>query len=409
VGTLFVNASELEQFIERRAVALPTPLDGAACDLDLLEPLRQRLRGANLVALGETNHFVHEKTDFRLLLCRLLLSEGWRHFAEELGWSDAIRIDRFLQTGDEGELGRLPSFGYAAHLRDDRDDRPGGILKIDSYPTEAFLREQKRFYRGLRAEAAGHRIRLVGIDIDGLPGGSYEDIAQLIPPDAASGSSFVEALRRVPGESVTTEAKRVAATLSLLPTDWPSEIAESVQALSESLEYVAMTYSATTYEAVRPGMAFRENATKRRFVAAKQKFDAAKLVLLAHALHLAKDDDALVAGGVGPGGGKVSSLGHWLAREQNENPFSVWMLYGAGEDSQPLASLPRRASFPAHSLNAMLSRFGTALLFFPADTPELFGPPCVVGHMYNALIETSLLRQADAVVFLPQVTPLRTA
>jgi hypothetical protein len=29
--------------------------------------------------------------------------------------------------------------------------------------------------------------------------------------------------------------------------------------------------------------------------------------------------------------------------------------------------------------------------------------------MYNALFETSLLLQADAVVFLPEVTPLRRA
>jgi hypothetical protein len=55
----------------------------------------------------------------------------------------------------------------------------------------------------------------------------------------------------------------------------------------------------------------------------------------------------------------------------------------------------------------MLARQGKALLFFPTDAPELFRPPSVVGHMYNALIETSLLLQADAVVFLPKVTPLR--
>ena len=405
-----MNVRELEQFVEAHAIALPTPLDGATCDLPLLAHLGQRASASNLVALGELNHFVHEKTDFRLLFSRLLISLGWNVFVEELGLSDGLRIDRFLQTGDEAEFARLPSFGYTAHLRTDRNDRPGGILKTESYPTDAFVWEQKRFYRGLRDAAArqGNRLRLAGIDIDGLPGGSYEDIAQLVPADRATRHAFMEALRRVPGESVAEERARLAVALLHLPRAWPSEIAESVRALSESLEYVALTYSAKTYDAVRPGMAFRENAMKRRFAAAKTRFENAKLVLMAHALHLAKDDAAVRGGGVGPGGGSVASLGHWLVNENKDNPFSIWMLYGAGEDSQPFETLPRTANFPPTTLNAMLARFGQNLLFFPADAPELFRPPCVVGHMYNALFETSLLLQADAVVFFPLVTPLHT-
>jgi hypothetical protein len=411
VGTLFVNATELERFIEARAIVLPALFDGATCALEPLDPLRRRLRDARLVMLGETNHFVHEKSDFRLLLSRLLMSEDWSCFLEELGYSDGVRVDRFLHSGDERELERLPSFGDTAHLRSDRDDRPGGILKSDSYPSEAFLWEQKRFYRGLRSEAArnGVQAHLSGIDIDGLPGGSYEDIADLIPATVSKSHPFREALHRVPNESASDEAGRLRAALRLLPDDWPGEIAESLRALSESLEYIAMTYSAQSYNAVRPGMAFRETAMKRRFKAAKTKFADAKFVLMAHALHLAKDDSAIKAGGVGPGGGQTTSLGHWLTQEEKEAAFSIWMLYGAGEDCQPLANLPRKANFPAHSLNAMLARQGHALLFFPADAPELFRPPCVVGHMYNALFETSLLLQADAVVFLPEVTPLRRA
>lgn len=411
MGTIFVNAGQLEQFIETHAIALPTPIDGSACDLQLLEPLKKRLRDKTLVALGEFNHFIHEKADFRLLFSRLLISLGWTQFAEELGWSDGLRVDRYLRTGDEGELARLPSFGYTAHLRDDRDDRPGGILKSGSYPTEAFLWEQKRFYRGLRDEAGRHAYqpRLAGIDIDGLPGGSYEDVARLVPDDSTSGRAFLETLRRVPGESIGDERRRLQDALSLLPRSWPEEIAQSVRALCESLEYVALTYSAETYDQVRPGMAFRENAMKRRFESARAKFADAKFVLMAHALHLAKDDAAVRGGGVGPGGGMTTSLGHWLANERRESPFTIWMLYGAGEDSQPFENLPRTASFPPTSLNRMLARFGRTLLFFPSDAPELFRPPCVVGHMYSALIETSILQQADAVVFLPRVTPLRTA
>ena len=400
----------LDRFLRANATALPEPFDGVTAPLALLETLAERIAGADIVALGETNHFIHEKSDFRLLFARYLLSLGWSDFVEELGWSDGHRVESYLCSGAEAELDRLPSFGYTAHLRQDRDDRPGGILKLESYPTAAFLWEQKRFYRGLRAEAARReqQVRLAGIDIDALPGGSYEDIAELLPNDAKNGDALLSALRRRPGESARAEAERLRHALTLIPPGWSPEIAEAVRALSDSLDYIAMTYGAESYEVLRPGIAFRENAMKRRLTAARGLFGTSRLVVMAHALHLAKDDRVIKGSGVGPGGNIASSLGHWLAREQQQKVVSVWLLYGGGEDCQPLASLPRRACFPAHSLNRQLARFGRPLLFFPADAPELFGEPSVVGHMYNSLIATPLAAQADAVLFLPRVTPLRT-
>lgn len=411
MGTIFVNAGALERFIESRAVMLPVPFDGAAIDIGLLAPLGARVAGHDIVALGEMNHFVHEKSDFRLLLARTLLPLGWTDFAEELGWSDGLRIDRFLTSGAEDEFERLPSFGYTSHLRADRDDRPGGILKLESYPTEAFLFEQRRFYCALRNEAQrlGLRVQLAGIDVDGLPGGGYEDIAHAIPSDARGEEAFRLALRRVPHESAREEAARLRATLDLVPPHWPADISQSIETLAESLDYIAMTYSAASYDEVRPGMAFRENAMKRRLTEAERKLGTTRLVVMAHALHLAKCDRAIASGGVGPGGNRTPSLGEWLVQERMKKVFSVWMIYGGGEDSQPLPNLPRAAHYPAYSLNTMLARFERPLLFFPGDAPDLFNQKCAIGHMYNGLIETPLAVQADAVVFLPTVTPLRDA
>jgi len=404
-----MNAHALERFIESHAVMLPDPFDGAALDVGLLAPLGARLAGYDIVALGEMNHFVHEKSDFRLLLARALLPLGWTDFAEELGWSDGLRIDRFLVSGAEDEFERLPSFGYTGHLRADRDDRPRGILKIESYPTEAFLFEQRRFYRALRNEALrlGLRVRLAGIDVDGLPGGGYEDIAHSIP--SHDDAAFRLALHRVPNETARNEAKRLRKARDLVPPHWPADISQCIEMLAESLDYIAMTYSATSYDEVRPGMALRENAMKRRLTEAERKLGTTRLVVMAHALHLAKCDRAIASGGVGPGGNRTASLGDWLVQERGKKVFSVWMIYGGGEDSQPLANLPRSAHFPAYSLNAMLARFGQPLLFFPGDAPGLFKEKCAIGHMYNGLVETSLAVQADAVVFLPAVTPLRDA
>lgn len=397
-----MSADALHRFIDARAIRLPS--DVSRAHPALLEPLTERLAGHDVVALGETNHFVHEKSDFRLLLARWLVRQGWLDFFEEIGWSDGYRVNAYLATGDERQLDRLPSFGYTAHLRNDRDDRPGGILKMEHYPTEAFLAEQKRFYRGLRDESGG-RARLAGIDIDALPGGGYEDIAALIPPGDGNADAFLRGLRRVPGETARDEAARLRAIRP--PSNWPGSIVEALAALSNSHDYIARTYSARTYDAVRPGMAYREEEMKRRLLAAARLFDSKRFVVLAHALHLAKDDGAIVSSGVGPGGNRVDSLGHWLTHAQRRKVFAVWMIYGGGEDCQPLPSLPCHARFAANTLNSALRAFDVPLLFFPSDAPELFGRPMKIGHIYNAVFETPLAAQADAVVFLPKVSPLR--
>jgi erythromycin esterase-like protein len=155
-------------------------------------------------------------------------------------------------------------------------------------------------------------------------------------------------------------------------------------------------------------MALREDAMKRRLAEIELLRGAGKkLVFMGHALHLVKDDMKLAAdpAGVGPGGGRTSSLGHHLVHEKGRRICSVWLTYGTGEDSQPFPELPRRAAFPTDTLNAVLSEFA-APLFFRTDDPG-FLEPVRIGHMYNAVVELPLGAQADAVLFLPRVTPLR--
>jgi hypothetical protein len=402
--------NDLKRFIEAHAVRLPDDL--ARADPSVLAPLDERLATADIAALGEMNHFIHEKSDFRIFCSRYLLSRGWRRFAEELGWSDGWRIDRFLCGRDESAFDRLPSFGYEGHLRADRDDRPGGILKIEAYPSAEFVAEQRRFYRDLRDTADAEGARLTGIDIDGLPGGAYEDIDQLLTENGIGDEAapFAALLARVPGETVQAEAERLRHARALLRPHWPLDIAAAIDALTESLEYIAMTYVAQTYDAVRPGMAFRERAMRRRLHDARKLMQATRLVVMGHALHLAKDDRGIVAaGGVGPGGDTEPSLGHALVQQDRQKLVAIWLLYGSGEDCQPFVSLPRAAKYPPDTLNAKLAAFGSPLLFFPVDAPDLFARPVRIGHMYNAVFETTLLDQVDAVVYLPRVTPLRIA
>jgi hypothetical protein len=116
------------------------------------------------------------------------------------------------------------------------------------------------------------------------------------------------------------------------------------------------------------------------------------------------------APGVGPGGGLEWSLGHHLVQTLGLKTVSIWLIHGAGEDSQPFPDLPRRFAYPPSSLNARLSGFDTPVLFPIKGAPAgLFEREIGVGHMYNTIQPVALAGQVDAILYLPKVGPLRAA
>ncbi|HTK97925.1 MAG TPA: hypothetical protein VL379_07860 [Pseudomonadales bacterium] len=366
------------------------------------------LATARLVFLGETNHFVHEKTDFRLWWLQRLATHHRLVVGEELGWSDGRDVARYLADGDESHLDRLATFGDRSHVRADRDDRPSGILRasFDAYPTALFKAEQSRFYRGLRAIRS---LRFFGFDIDAT-GTGYADIeAHRNAPDV--NPAFWDRLARVPGETLSDETDRLASATALLPhsTDPAvTEMREDLQSMIETLRYTTLAHSAADYDALRPAMAYRETTLKRRVDRMRASLvDDEALVLMAHAFHLAKNDDRVAGVGVGPGGDRVSSLGHHLAADLVLPAYSVWFLYGGGEDSQPFPDLPRTARYTAESLNAQLARRGDPFIVPVAPGANALARDVGVGHMYNLVVPVHLPSQADAIFFVPRVTPMQ--
>lgn len=382
--------------------ALPQSLDGATADLAPLCLLDTLIDGVDLVFLGELDHFIHEKSDARLLFCRYLLDRGWRSFAEELSWSDGRRVQRYLRGN--GDLDRLSLFGWTGDLRQDRDDRPTGIFRtsFDLYPTALMAAEQTRFYQGLKSAAGGEAVAYHGFDIDALPGGGYADIEAMLPEEA---QPFLAALARIDGETASEEAARLAALVPRAPSP---DVAASLRAMADSLRYVEMTYPAMTYAATVPGMAFREGCMKRRFDDIRLLTGDAPVVLMGHGLHLAKDDRLGDQVGVGPGGGIERSLGHHLVQERTLRAVSIWFIHGAGEDAQPFHDLPRRFAYPASTLNRRLGRLTAPTLIPVAGAPaDLFDQPIGVGGMYNSVQQVVLASQIDAFLYLPSVSPMR--
>jgi erythromycin esterase-like protein len=317
-------------------------------------------------------------------------------------------------------------FGYTGSIRDDRDDRPTGILResFSLYPVAQFAAEQKRFARGLRdisqrLESPPSRTRLhfFGFDIDALPGGGYEELAEILNtlPPCAAVDRIRSALTRVPGETIENEIARLDQVIKLIDGDSTlAGLRHSATCLRDSFEYVRITYPAKTFDALNPGMAFRERFMHRQIdYALAQMQDGEKLALMSHNMHLCRAPEAVARSdaGAGPGGKTNPPLGASLASRFPGEAFSVWMLIGRGTDLQPFPSLSSNIREKSGTLNALLGEIADCFLL-PIDAADprarILTENIEIMHDANGGVRTAIARQADAIFFIGDVTPLHS-
>lgn len=98
--------------------AIPIELDGEHGDLSTFSVLDEIADRARVAFIGEMDHFIAEKYDYRLLCIRYLASRGWRWFGEE--WPEV------------------------------QEPFTRGILAIDRQPTTALDAAQARFHETMR-------------------------------------------------------------------------------------------------------------------------------------------------------------------------------------------------------------------------------------------------------------------
>jgi erythromycin esterase-like protein len=391
--------------------AVPIELDGEHGSLEpfsVLDPVVERCRVAYLV---EMDHFVHEKYDFRLLVLRYLASRGWRWFGEELGWTDGVRIDRYLTTADERHLDSVATYGYRGGERGDRDDRATGILaeSMDRYPTAAFRHEQRAFARAVRRVLPD--ARWFGFDVDYAPGIGYEEIDLLLTRRSEAGTSRLRAaIARRPGESLAAESRRLRAAWGELSSRGEDRgaLAHALRTMVSSLDYVALAHPALSYEALRPAMALRERVMHAnvRYVLLEAA-PAERVALMAGSLHLMKDDALVVAPGVGagPGGGTEHSIGHVVCQELSDGAVaSFWMLHGRGRSAGPYLPDQQELAAAKGTVDATLAAALPAPSLVPV-APTMTGKTGVT-QMHNLVMTVNLAAQVDALVFVPEVRPL---
>jgi len=91
----------------------------------------------------------------------------------------------------------------------------------------------------------------------------------------------------------------------LIEADAPDALRHSATCLRDSFKYVSITYPAKTFDALNPGMAFRERYMHRQVdrMLGQMRADE-KLALMSHNMHLCRAPDAVagIDASAGPGG-----------------------------------------------------------------------------------------------------------
>jgi erythromycin esterase-like protein len=432
---LFSNDRAIKEFkawASDHAIRLDRPLQSDS-NLARLAALDTAIANKRIVYLGEPDHFIHEKYDYRLLMLRYLISRGWNHIGEEMGIVDGYRIDRFLATGDSSHLDRAPIYGYKGGQRIDRDDSATGLLKdsFTAFPLAEFAAEQKSFAQKLRGIATAppdpaREISFFGFDIDALPGAGYEDLAEILAPAADNDSvrRIIATLARVPGESLADEIARLDIAIQLIDAEpatmsrligsaHAATVARFARALRDSFHYTQSAYPASDWRSLNVAMALREETMHRNVARFAETGPETKTVLMSHNLHLAKDFDRIKGNfGAGPGGGRVTAIGTFVHRMIVGQVYSVWMLCNRGRDRQPFSFCTCEIKPVAGSLNSILSEIGSAFIL-PLSTdspiPGLLDSKMLIQMDGQPGVRAAIADQADAIFFVDEVSPLRAS
>jgi hypothetical protein len=412
----------------REHAIIVNPFDGLYADIEKFSYLDKFLEGKRVVYLGEEDHWIHEKSDYRLMLLRYLVSRGFRYIGEELGWSDGIRVDNYFETGKEIYLERIATYGYKGALRKDREDKPTGIMKSpnDNYPVKEFKSEQLRLTRALRDiseeyKANSDRIHFFGFDLDTLTGGGYEDIEELLSPYKSEPFvlSILHLLNRVQGEMLEEEMKRLLNVFNkvklyekdfykLLGEKQCSMLLEHIQTLYDSLKFNKAINPALDYEVVGTAMAAREEVMQRhvKFILSQMNPNDG-LVLMGHNRHLSKESGMIKnAGAASPGGYSGPSLGTYINHLLLGQVFSIWELHEQGIGSQPYSELKKGYTSIPGTLNPILSKVASNYMLTTSGVPLLEREMDITG-IYNSVFRTSIAKQTDAIFFIRKVSPLR--
>jgi len=376
-----VSQAEFVEWVQEaaRPVAHLDWRRGDAVDFSFLD---QALEGKRIVYLGETDHWVAQRMEFRLLLIQELRQRGFHRIGMEMGLADGKRMDRYLETGDEAWLDRVALYGCEENLRQDRDDHVPGWTDAGGELIDRALAEARWFLTELRAMneqlAPGEpRLRWFGYDLSFRPGGGYEDARELLAPHR--GERLVQLILRqmelVPGETRLEEAARIervvgvidlgkAPLTELLGPAGALELRRSLQRMADAFRFIdGLQDLGDGYDPVqvKAALSARERRMAHNFDEHLAEWPAdEKLILLGHALHLAQDstnvhDDNFIT--------LWEAIGTSLAKKLPGEVYGIWAMHRRGEHGAPQAVPPiRHLNAPPGAVEHLLAEAGPLFL-----------------------------------------------
>ncbi len=317
-------------------------------DLSFLDDL---LKGKRIVYLGESDHWVNQKYDYRLILVRYLFDRGWRRIGMEMDFCDGKRIDRYLETGDSSHLERVALYGYKGGWREDRDDLPDGFPGFQNPEfRRSFIKQEYRFLAALRSldeslKRNSPRLSWFGFDVGLLPCVGYEDAREILAhqKDDPAIREIQRRMRLVPGESRSEEIQRLEGLLEFIEEKSNSvsriigkdRLRSLLRTLWHQADYLHFAEAAKegprTMKWVQ-GLARREQ--RMAWLMDEILADLApneKIILMGHNLHLSKSSEDIAFGPIGsPAPNMWTSIGTHLERKYPGEVYSVWMMYDHG-------------------------------------------------------------------------------
>jgi erythromycin esterase-like protein len=418
------------EWVGETAIQLDSAGDGSWATSADLSFLDEALRGKRIVYLGVSDHWISEKYDYRWLMIKYLVENGWRYIGMEMDVCDGRRMDRYLATGDSTYLKQVALYGYKGGWRGDRDDSPQGFPAIDD-PNfgRGFLKQGYRFLGELRSLSetrlpGPERLHWFGFDLGLFPSVAYEDAESILSARRSDPlvQEIARRMQRVEGETRVEEAQRLDDLVGFIESDPGKVIAilgevqtkRLVRTLRHQAENVLFREAAKDGPSTMDWIQGLMRRERHDMSVLDEIFEelppGEKVILMGHNLHLNKDSDNIGFGPIGASALNMwTSVGTHLARKFPGEVYAIWMMYDHGRHNvlTSPAALEEVQTNPS-TVEHVLAKAG-AVFYLPLNTGderEGFLHERQQFLQNGAMANGVVADQADALFFVREATAL---
>jgi hypothetical protein len=391
-------------------------------DLSLLSRLDALIEGKRFIFVGEPDHYIQEKLDCHLLLIRYLFEKGYDYLGMEGGVVQGRLIDRFLETGDSSEL---VGFGDLRNqARPDRDDRfPLLRAALESPIIErASIESHQMMSRLLSISRStsdpSRRLHTFGFDVEPIPNLCYEEIRIVLKSfrDSREVRDLLESLTLVENETRLEERNRIERLLAGIRGEadvWRTHLGRDRFSELEHLLIVLIDSLTSADNALSDPGSWLPNREAKIWLCLQRQIEMlppdAKVILVAHNIHLAKRSDRIAVDG------HViwEMIGTRVNRAHPGEVFSFWMLYDSGRHARMMGGNPielriEDVESDPDRIEHILAEAGSVFLLpIHSDDARSAYLDRQVNFVMNGRSARAVLReQTDAIFFVAEVSLL---